>query len=218
MLTMTQLSDKTSSPNHGISEQTRVKHPVKPFKLWQDIQNHQPVNIEIVPMIDVIFCILTFFILAAVGYSRQQAIKLNLPTATTGTPQMREILVVSLDGQGQLYLEKQPVSQVQLYSAIKNYHSLNPTGLMVLHASQEVRYSQVIDVLDMLKEVGGDRVALATLQGKSKIPTQTVDPYSGFNPYYPNPNYNNNPAPSPTPNTNPSTPPQPVSPPPPPNP
>jgi len=40
----------------------------------------------------------------------------------------------------------------------------------------------------MLKEVGGDRVALATLPGKSNAPTQTVDPYSGFNPYYPNPN------------------------------
>ncbi len=164
------------------------KSPVKPFRLWQDIDNHQEVRIEIVPMIDVIFCILTFFILAAVGFSRQQAISLNLPKAVTGTPQMREILVVSLDNQGQLYLEKQPVSQVQLYSAIKNYHSLNPTGLMVLHASQDVRYSQVIEVLDMLKEVGGDRVALATLAGKSNAPNQTVDPYSGFNPYYPNPN------------------------------
>ncbi len=161
------------------------KHSVKPFKLWQDI-SEQEVRIEIVPMIDVIFCILTFFILAAVGFSRQQAISLNLPKATTGTAQMREMLVVSLDNRGQLYLEKQPVSQVQLYSAIKNYHSLNPSGLMVLHASQEVRYSQVIGVLDMLKEVGGERVALATLPGKSQAPTQTVDPYAGFNPYYPN--------------------------------
>lgn len=181
------------------------KVPVKPFRLWQDIESHQEVRIEIVPMIDVIFCILTFFILAAVGFSRQQAISLNLPKAVTGTPQMREILVVSLDNQGQLYLEKQPVSQVQLYSAIKNYHSLNPAGLMVLHASQDVRYSQVIEVLDMLKEVGGDRVALATLPGKSKAPTQTVDPYSGFNPYYPNPNL----TPNPTPPTMPSQPPSP---------
>ncbi|BAQ63494.1 biopolymer transporter ExbD [Geminocystis sp. NIES-3709] len=180
---MTQLSkesqvlEKKLSTNHH-------KFTTKPFKLWQDITEEE-VRIEIVPMIDVIFCILIYFILAAVGFSRQQALSLNLPKASTGTAQMREMLVVSLDNRGQLYLEKQPVSQVQLYSAIKNYHSLNPSGLMVLHASQEVRYSQVIEVLDMLKEVGGERVALATLPGKSQAPTQTVDPYSGFNPYYP---------------------------------
>lgn len=179
---MTQLSEKPQasakkSANHH-------KFRAKPFKLWQDIDSKE-VSIEIVPMIDVIFCILTFFILAAVGFSRQQALSLNLPKASTGTSQMREMLVVSLDNRGQLYLEKQPVSQVQLYSAIKNYHSLNPSGLMVLHASQEVRYSQVIEVLDMLKEVGGERVALATLPGKSQAPTQTASPYSGFNPYYP---------------------------------
>lgn len=191
---MTQLS-RQQKP---ISPVSPTKTPVKPFKLWQDMQSQKEIHIEIVPLIDVIFCILTFFILAAVGFSRQQAISLNLPKATTGTPQMREMLVVSLDDQGQLYLEKQPVSQVQLYSAVKNYHSLNPTGLMVLHASQEVRYSEVIQVLDMLKEVGGERVALATLPGESTAPKQTVNPYPGFNPYY-NPNTTNtNPLSNPT--------------------
>ena len=174
---MTLSSLKKKSPD--------LKLPVRPLKLWQDISNSQEVRIEILPMIDVIFCILTFFILAAVGFSRQQAINLNLPKASTGVAQMREMLVVSLDSLGQLYLEKQPVSQVHLYSALRNYHSLNPNGLMVLHASKDVSYNQVIQVLDMLKEVGGDRVALATLAGDSQKPAQTVR-YPGFNPYYPN--------------------------------
>ncbi len=189
---MTQLSKK--SENKPAPVDSINKTPAKPLRLWQDMQAQQEVRIEIVPMIDVIFCILTFFILAAVGVSRQQAISLNLPTASTGTPQMREMLVVSLDDEGQLYLEKQPVSQVQLYSAVKNYHGLNPTGLMVLHASEDIRYSEVIQVLDMLKEVGGDRVALATNAGKSSAPTKTVNPYPSFNPYYnpsTTPNQNN---------------------------
>ncbi len=160
-----------------------AKFTPRPLKLWHDINSQQEVRIEIVPMIDVIFCILTFFILAAVGFSRQQAITLNLPQATTGEAQMREMLMVSLDNQGQLYLEKQPVSQVQLYSAIKNYNDINPTGLMVLHASEEVRYSQVVEILDMLKEVGGSRVALATLPGSSQAPQENTTPNPGINPY-----------------------------------
>ncbi|AFZ48011.1 outer membrane transport energization protein ExbD [Cyanobacterium stanieri PCC 7202] len=166
--------DKDNSPQ---------KYTPRPLKLWGDLNPQQEVRIEIVPMIDVIFCILTFFILAAVGFSRQQAISLNLPRATTGTAQMREMLVVSLDNQGQLYLEKQPVSQVQLYSAIQNYNTINPSGLMVLHAAEDVRYSQVVEILDMLKEVGGDRVALATLAGDSQIPPESETPTPGVNPY-----------------------------------
>jgi len=198
---MTQLFTKKKTESKEKETVIHERYGVKPFKLWQDIAD-QEIRIELTPLIDVIFCILIFFILAAVGFSRQQAITLNLPKASTGTSQMREMLVVSLDSRGQLYLEKQPVSQVQLYSAVKNYHSLNPTGLMVLNASQEVRYSQVVQVLDMLKEVGGERVALATLPGKSNTPNQTVDPYAGFNPYYPSyPNSSEQQPSSPVPNT-----------------
>lgn len=139
----------------------------RPLKLWHDSSQQQEVRIEIVPMIDVIFCILTFFILGAVGLSRQQAISLNLPKASSGTPQMREMLVVSLDDFGQVYVEKQLVTRNQLFDAIKNYHQLNAEGLMVLHASRNASYNEVIEVLDMLREVGGDRVALATLPGDS---------------------------------------------------
>lgn len=142
----------------------------RPLKLWQDEGNNQEVRIEIVPLIDVIFCILTFFILAAVGFSRQQAISLDLPKASTGKPQMREMLVVSLDDFGQTYVEKQSVTKTQLYQAIKNYHQINPKGLMVLNASRNSSYDEVIEVLDMLRQVGGDRVALATLPGQEKNP------------------------------------------------
>ncbi|MEL4895354.1 ExbD/TolR family protein [Crocosphaera sp. Alani8] len=140
----------------------------RPLKLWQDNSSQQEVRIEILPMIDVIFCILTFFILGAVGLSRQQAISLDLPKAASGTPQMREMLVVSLDDFGQVYVEKQLVTRNQLFNQIKSYHQLNPEGLMVLHASRNATYNEVIQVLDMLREVGGDRVALATLPGENE--------------------------------------------------
>ncbi|MGF1480174.1 MAG: ExbD/TolR family protein [Cyanophyceae cyanobacterium] len=162
----------------------------RPLKLWQDTSTAQEVRIEIIPLIDVIFCILTFFILAAVGFSRQQAIGLSLPQASTGTPQMREILVVSLDDLGQVYVEKQAVTRNQLQQAIRNYHQLNPGGLMVLNASRSASYNEVIEVLDLLREVGGDRVALATLPESESA---TAEPIPNSNPYLPIPGGSFNP-------------------------
>jgi biopolymer transport protein ExbD len=140
----------------------------RPLKLWQATSLQQEVRIDILPMIDVIFCILTFFILGAVGLSRQQAMNLDLPKASTGTPQMREMLVVSLDDFGQVYVEKKLVTRNQLFDAIKKYHQLYSNGLMVLHASRKTNYNEVIQVLDIIRQVGGNRVALATLPGESE--------------------------------------------------
>ncbi|HAC62270.1 MAG TPA: biopolymer transporter ExbD [Cyanothece sp. UBA12306] len=157
---------QTTTPKTKNQKKPSLVHS-RPLKLWQDISPEQEVRIEILPMIDVIFCILTFFILGAVGLSRQQAISLDLPKSGAGAPQMREMLVVSLDDFGQVYVEKQLVTRNQLFDAIKNYHQFNPNGVMALHASRNASYNEVIQVLDILKQVGGDRVALATLPGES---------------------------------------------------
>lgn len=128
----------------------------------------EDVRLEIIPLIDVVFCILTFFILAAVGLTRQQAIDLDLPTAQTGQPLpgqvgMADRLYVSVDGVGQVYLDQQPVSPDLLYDVLRQFSQINPTGLIVLYAARDARYEDVITVLDTLRAVGGDRVALATL-------------------------------------------------------
>jgi biopolymer transport protein ExbD len=129
----------------------------------------QDVRLELIPLIDVIFCILTFFILAAVGLTRQQAISLDLPSAQTGQAlpgqviQGADRLYVSVDGLGQAYLDQQPVTLDLLYDVLLQFNQVNPNGLMVLYASRDARYEDVVAVLDLLRSVGGNRVALATL-------------------------------------------------------
>lgn len=127
----------------------------------------EDIQIQILPLMDVIFCILTFFILGAVGLSRQQAISLDLPQAKTGEAQMREMFMVVIDPIGQVSLEVQPqqwrqVTQRELTAQLKNYKLTNPNGLVALYAHPMANYSQVVQVLDVLREIDS-RVALATL-------------------------------------------------------
>lgn len=169
----------------------------RPLRLRIDTQA-EDVRVEIVPLIDVIFCILTFFILSAVGFSRQQAISIDLPKANTGTPQERELLVVTLNDMGQVFVGGQPViTKQQFFEKLQAYTKQNPQGLMALYASPSSSYNEVVQVLDLLRQVGGDRVALATLPGGAEqtpgatpsLPPATavpgVPPYPGANPYYP---------------------------------
>jgi biopolymer transport protein ExbD len=157
--------------------------PIKSMNLWQDDSHQSGANIEILPLIDVIFCILIFFILAAVNFSRQQAISLDLPQAKTGTPQLQNILIVTIDDLGQLYVDKNPVNRSDLKWEIKKYQQSNPDGLMTLYAAKNSTYREVVEVLDMLREVGGDRVALATLPEGSQATKAPATP--GINPAIP---------------------------------
>lgn len=145
----------------------------------------EEVQIQIIPLIDVIFCILTFFILAALQLTRQQGIDIDLPQASTGTPQMREMLVVTISSTGQTFVDKQLADRSQLYQLLQDYHTKNPNGLLVLNASKTAFYNDVVQVLDLMRSVGGDRVALATLPAESNqpgaTPTPTISPTVPFN-------------------------------------
>ena len=147
-------------------------------------------QIQILPLIDVIFCILTFFILAVVQTERPQAVNVDLPQAKTGTVQAPDRLIVTLRPGGQLLIgQEQVADRTALLDRAKTYLAQRPDGLLVLNASQSAMYSDVIGLLDSLREVGGARrVALATAPKIETTPTP--------NPYLPNP-YSPNPSPNP---------------------
>lgn len=133
----------------------------------------EDVQIQIIPLIDVIFCILTFFILAALQLTRQQAIGVDLPRASTGSPQMREMMVVTINPTGQIFLDKELVDRTVLRQRLEQYRQTRPDGLLVLNASKLAFYNDVVQILDVMRSVGGDRVALSTLPAESnQVPGQ----------------------------------------------
>ena len=127
-------------------------------------------RIELLPLIDVVFCILTFFILAALQLTRQQAITVDLPKASTGETQMQKMLIVGIDTQGRTYIDQQVLNVNQLEKQLKRFKRWNPSGLMVLYAPKDAKYNDVVQVLDQMRAVGGDRVALATLPSSAETP------------------------------------------------
>jgi biopolymer transport protein ExbD len=95
--------------------------------------------------------------------ARQQAINVDLPKAKSAESQTRQMMIVSLDQDGQVFVEQQRYPQVEaLYQATKAYRANSPNGSIVLYASKQVRYERVMQILDLLRLAGGDNVALAT--------------------------------------------------------
>lgn len=138
----------------------------------------EEVQVQIIPLIDVIFCILTFFLLAALQFTRQQAINVDLPKASpstvSGISSQSGSLIVSIDAVGNTYIEKQPVKKEDLRQSLKQYLQENPSAIVVLNASRTATYNDVIETLDLLRQVGGDRVSLGIIPGPSQPPTNSL--------------------------------------------
>jgi biopolymer transport protein ExbD len=168
----------------------------------------EDVQIQITPLIDVIFCILTFFILAALQFTRQQGINTSLPQANTGAPlsSNREMITVTIAPTGQLYADQQPVDRAQLGQLLALYVQQNPSGLLVLNAAPTAFYNDVIQILDLMRSVGGDRATLATTpiatpspgSFPGSPPPTTTSPTTPFNPFEP---FGTSPAPGASPTT-----------------
>jgi biopolymer transport protein ExbD len=132
------------------------------------------VQIQIIPLIDVIFCILTFFILAVLKMKTSQSLNIDNPKAQSNTTQPAERLIISLDPSGQTYLGQQPADRNSLAAEVRKYLDSKPNGTVVLNASQYASYSDVIWILGELRQVGGSRIALATApMGVTQQPANT---------------------------------------------
>ncbi len=159
------------------------------------INLHTPIEeaqVQIIPLIDVIFCILTFFILASLQLTRQEAINIDLPKASSSSTtalksgQERQILPVTIDAVGQIYVEKQPVQRQQLGIILSRYLQANPGGLVVLYASRSATYNDVVELLDLLRQVGGNRVSLGIIPGSSGKSQNSLPSNPGVAPFAPN--------------------------------
>ncbi len=120
------------------------------------------VRIEIIPLIDIIFCILVFFLLGAVSTAKTEGLNVDLPQASSAQTQFGDTLIVEVDVLGQIIIQNTVVSKDQLSQLLAAYVAQKPQGVVVFQADKRLNYETVIGLFDLLRKVGGTRVALGT--------------------------------------------------------
>jgi biopolymer transport protein ExbD len=122
-------------------------------------------EVNLVPMMDVVMTILTFFIIVSMTLTNAKTVKeVSLPSIddknlTTDEP--TDPLVVGVNRTGQLVLDDQPVDDAKLAQAVVTYLDNNPKGSVVLKADKDLNYAKVVKAIAILRDVGGDKVSLA---------------------------------------------------------
>ena len=130
--------------------------------------NAQIPEVNLVPMMDVLMTVLTFFIIISMSLTGQQLLNVRLPQSVEGDGAIEETqitqvdaLVVGLDRDGRILIDSEPVNFSQLSQQVRSYFAQNPNGKLVLKADRELTYSEVAALLTDLRAIGGNRVSLA---------------------------------------------------------
>jgi biopolymer transport protein ExbD len=125
-------------------------------------------EINLIPMLDVLMAVLTFFIVISMTLTTgQNTIGVNLPQTDNGEkPTAKNIkepepLIIGMNQQGQILIQNKSVENSQLETQLKAYFQKSPQGLVVLQADKTLTYEKLTKVLGKIRAIGGDRVALA---------------------------------------------------------
>lgn len=116
-------------------------------------------EINVTPLVDVVLVLLLVFMVTAPMMS--QGIDINLPTANQVENQPEDRLTVSLNAEGRAFLGAQPLALPLLEDRIRAYMAGRPTQVVYLRADEAVRYGKVIEVVDLLKRCGVERIGFA---------------------------------------------------------
>lgn len=122
-------------------------------------------QINIVPMIDVVFAILTFLIISSLSLSKSEGLPVNLPKASTSQAQEAPSkITITIEESGKLMVDKKPVNLEQIESAVRQVMGSNQTYLIILNADKGVNHGNVVEVMDRLRRIKGAKLGIATIK------------------------------------------------------
>lgn len=119
-------------------------------------------RIEIIPMIDTMFFLLVFFMVATLSMTVMRGVPVNLPKSETAGKDIRQSLTVSLEKGGAVYCDKEQVTQDGLRNILKAESGKNPDLLVILNADEDVPHGKVVGIIDEVKLAGITKFAIAT--------------------------------------------------------
>ena len=126
------------------------------------LQTDEKPVLMIIPMIDIIFFLLVFFMMSMLTMVTQKTIALNLPKTTVAKVDTTKTVPVSVTKDGQIYVEQDPVTLEELSSRLASMKNSDEKLTVVLRGDTDVNYGAVVSVMEVIRLSGIERVSMAT--------------------------------------------------------
>ena len=127
-------------------------------KMLQEQEEAEEINMT--PMLDVVFILLIFFIVTA-SFVKEAGIEVNRPEAATAVKKERANILVAISDQGDIWINKRKVDVRAVQANIERLKAENPQGTVVIQADQKATTDILIKVMDSARAAGVYDVSIA---------------------------------------------------------
>ena len=118
-------------------------------------------KLMIIPMIDIIFFLLVFFMISTMTMVQQNTFKVGLPQASSAQLDMNQHANITVMADGNIAFNKESLDKEQLIRRVQIELQRNPDLQVILNGDKDVNYGFVIETFDALKQAGMKKLSIA---------------------------------------------------------
>ncbi|MDR9499997.1 MAG: biopolymer transporter ExbD [Hydrogenovibrio sp.] len=118
-------------------------------------------NIDISPLIDMVFILLIFFMVSAT-FVKDMDLEINRPKASSSTPSSTKALRVYIDASGDTYLDEKPIRTWMIQSKLRDMLRTSSDSTVLVVTDESVPSRKLIEVVDQCRLSGAEDVGVVT--------------------------------------------------------
>ena len=126
-------------------------------------QEEEENEINLTPMLVVVFIMLIFFIVTA-SFIKEAGIDVNRPFAPTADEQADASILVAISANDEIWIDRRLTEPSTVKTVLERLHAENPKGSMVIQADQESTNEALVVVMEAAKQAGLANVAISALR------------------------------------------------------
>jgi len=127
-------------------------------------KQEEDAEINMTPMLDIVFIMLIFFIVTAV-FVKEAGISVNKPEAESALIQKQVSILIAVTPTDKVFINRQEIKVEDVRTTVEKLHAENPKGSIAIQADERAKAGIVLKVYDAIRKAGVERIAIATEQG-----------------------------------------------------
>lgn len=124
------------------------------------LKTGRKLRIEMLPLIDIVFLLLVFFIYAMLSMAVHRSLPVSLPSSSTSGIDRDQLLSVTIKADGALYIDREMVESGRLAESLKKKARSHSEAGVMLFADRDISYQMIFSVLDQIRTAGINRISL----------------------------------------------------------
>ena len=117
-------------------------------------------NIELTPMLDVVFILLIFFIVTT-SFVKETGIDINRPSAATAEKKPKGNILIAINGNGEIWIDNREIDVRAVRANIQQLKARYPQSSVIIQSDEQARTGKLVKVMDQVRLAGVQNISLA---------------------------------------------------------